>query len=55
MTTSWFGVFRFQPLQIRNDVDAVDAAVGPEIEQHNFALQSGERKRLVGVQPTGRR
>src|SRR5207248_9371790 len=25
--------------QIRNDVHAVDAAVGPKVQQHNFAFQ----------------
>ena len=46
MTTS-SSVFLFQTLQIRNDVNAVDAAVGPEVEQDNFALQAGERKGFV--------
>src|SRR5688572_29659963 len=44
-------IFLLQPLEIRNDVNAVDAAVGPEVEQDNFALQPSERKRLVRVQP----
>lgn len=29
------GVFRFQRLQLREDVQAVDSAVGPEVEQHH--------------------
>ena len=33
------GILLFQLLQIRNDVHAVDAAIGPEIEQHDFAAQ----------------
>ena len=31
-------VFRFELLQIGNDVDAVDAAVSPEVEQNDFAF-----------------
>ena len=41
-------VLCFEFLQIRNDVDAVDAAVGPKIQQHDFAFQRRERERLVG-------
>ena len=45
-------IFFFQLLQIGNDVHAVDAAVGPKIEQHNFAFQRRERQRLIRIQPT---
>ena len=40
-----------QALEIGNDVNAVDAAVGPEVEKDNFAFERGERKWLVGVKP----
>src|SRR6185369_6632526 len=36
----FFRILRFELLQIRNDVDTVDAAVGPEVEQNDFAFQS---------------
>src|SRR6185437_4359687 len=45
------GVLCFELFEIRNDVDAVDAAVGPEIKQDNFALERGDRERLVSVEP----
>src|SRR5215813_5450222 len=45
-------VFPFQPLQIRNDVHTVDAAIGPKIEEYNFTFQRGQRQRLVRIQPT---
>ncbi len=36
-------VLALEPLQIGDDVHAVDAAVSPEVEQHDFALQRRER------------
>ncbi len=43
------GVFRFEPLEIRQHVHAVDAPVGPEIEQHHLAAQRLQRQRRVHV------
>ena len=40
------GILRFEPFEVGDDVDAVDAAVSPEVEQDDFAAQGGERKRL---------
>ena len=42
---------RFETLEIGDDVDAVDASVGPEIEQDDLALESLEVERLFNVQP----
>jgi hypothetical protein len=33
------GKARFELLQVRQDVNAVDAAVRPEVEQHDLAAQ----------------
>jgi hypothetical protein len=51
------GVLRFEPLEIGNDVHAVDATVSPEIEQDHFAVQLIERQRRGRVEPfeTGRK
>ena len=43
------GVLRLELFQIGNDMHAVDAAIGPEIEQDDFAFQRGERQRFVGI------
>ena len=41
-----------QPLQVRNDMDAVDTAEGPEVEQDDLAAQvTRERKRALGIEP----
>ena len=41
-----------QLLQVRHDVQAVDAALRPEVEQHDAAAQIGERQRATaGVEP----
>ena len=45
-------VLLFEFLQIGNDVDTVDAAVSPEVEQDYFAFKCFERERLVGIEPT---
>jgi hypothetical protein len=45
------GVFLFQPLEVGDDVDAVDAAVSPEVQEHDLAAQGGERERTLRVQP----
>src|ERR1041385_8437769 len=45
------GVLSFELFQIGNDVDAVDAAIGPEIKQHDFAFERGNRERLISVDP----
>ena len=45
-------VFLFKPVDHRQHVDAVDSAVGPEVEQHQLAAQIGQRERLTsGVDP----
>ena len=44
-------IFMFEALEVRNYMDAVDAAVGPEVEKHYFAFERGERKWLVGIKP----
>ena len=41
----------FEALQVRDDVDAVDAAVGPEVEQDDAPAQIGNRQRLLDVDP----
>ena len=41
----------FELLQVRDDVLAVDAAEGPEIEEHDLALEVRERQRLLHVEP----
>jgi hypothetical protein len=48
-------VLLFEPLEVGDDVDAVDAAVSSEVEQHDFAAQLRERERPVGVEPPARR
>jgi hypothetical protein len=45
------GVLRFQFFQVGDNVHTVDAAIRPEVEQHDFAAQVTERERLVGIQP----
>ena len=32
-------VFRFEALELRNNVHAVDTAIGPEVEQNNLSAQ----------------
>jgi len=44
-------VLALETLEIGQDVHAVDAAVGPEVEDDDLAVQLGERQRPVGVQP----
>jgi hypothetical protein len=44
-------VLLLEPLEVGDDVQAVDAAVGPEVEQHDLAAQLRERERAVGVEP----
>jgi hypothetical protein len=39
------GEFTFQLPQLREDVEAVDSAVGPEVEDDQLAAQVGERER----------
>ena len=39
ITTIFVGIGLFELFQLRQDVHAVDAAVGPEIEQHELAAQ----------------
>src|SRR5215510_7314749 len=38
-------------LEIRNHMHAVDAAVGPEIEENDFSFETRECNRVVRVQP----
>jgi hypothetical protein len=45
------GVLALQSLQVGQDVHAVDAAVSPEIEQHDLAAQFAQAERAVGVEP----
>ena len=35
-------ILRLELFQIRNDVDAVDAAVGPEVQQYDFSLKGSQ-------------
>src|SRR5690554_3220360 len=44
-------VLGHQRLQVGDDVDAVDAAVGPEIQQHHLAAQLLQRQGAVRVDP----
>ncbi len=39
----------FELLQLRQDMHAVDAAIGPEIENHELATQVTQAERLGGV------
>ncbi|MCG3159745.1 MAG: hypothetical protein JMDDDDMK_00762 [Acidobacteria bacterium] len=48
-------IFRFELLQVGDDVHAVDAAVSPEIEQHDFSAQIAQADRLFSVEPFGSR
>ena len=40
-----------ETVQVRDDVDAVDAAIRPEVEQDDAPLEIGDRQRLVDVDP----
>jgi hypothetical protein len=44
-------VLLLQPLQLWDDVEAVDATVRPEVEQHDLAAQVGQRQRPFHVEP----
>src|SRR5256885_17059518 len=39
--------------QLRKDVQAVDSAEGPEVEQDQLAVQVAEGERAPGVEPVG--
>jgi hypothetical protein len=45
------GVFAFQPLQVGQDVHAVDATVSPEVEQHDLAAQFAQAEWAFRVEP----
>jgi len=45
------GVFRFQRLQLREDVQAVDSAVGPEVEEHHAPAKVAKAKRPGDIEP----
>ena len=45
------GELGLETFQVRDDVDAIDAAVSPEVEQHHFAFEVGEGDRFGGIQP----
>ena len=45
----FLGILLFQGGQVGNDMHAIDAAIGPEVEQDHLAAQVGETQRLVGV------
>ena len=47
----FLGKLRFEPLEIGDDVNAVDAAVRPEVEDDDLAAQLLEGQRPVGVEP----
>jgi hypothetical protein len=46
-----FRVLGFELLQVGDHVDAVDAAVSPEVEQHHLAPQVAQAERAVRVEP----
>src|SRR5699024_4108170 len=50
-------VFALQCFEIGQNVHAVDAAIRPEIEQHDLALQAAQRERFLRIEPieTGRK
>ena len=41
----------FEPVEVGDDVEAVDAARRPEIEEHEPAAQGPKRDRRGGVEP----
>ena len=45
------GEFFLQPLECGDNVDAVDATEGPEIQNSNFAQKVGNVQRARGVEP----
>src|SRR5262249_23858028 len=45
------GLLRLKLLQIGDDVHAVDAAIRPEIEQHDFAAQVTQADRFFRIEP----
>src|SRR5208282_6861189 len=45
------GKFFFDAAQSRNDLDAVDAAFRPEIENHHASVQAGDGKWRRHVEP----
>ena len=47
-------ILLLQPAQVGQDVHAVDAAVGPEVEQHDLADERSQRERRWHVQPVDR-
>ena len=47
----FFGVFLFEVIQVWKDMHAVDAAEGPEVDQHDFATQVFDRDRSRRIQP----
>ena len=47
MTTNTSAYFVLDGAQLVHDVQAVDAAERPEVQQHDLAVQSGERQWLV--------
>ena len=44
-------VFMFQFFQILKDMDAVDAAISPEIEDHHLSLKFLQGKRPWNIEP----
>ena len=45
------GELGLEPFQIRDHVDAVDASVRPEVEEHHLPLERVQGDRMVGVDP----
>ena len=44
-------VLSLQLPQLRDDVQTVDSAEGPEVEHHDLAAQLAQRQRAIGVDP----
>ena len=44
-------VFFFERTEVWDDVHAVDAAVSPEVQEHDLAAQARNRERPIRVQP----
>ena len=46
-----FGVFGLEAFQVGDDVHAVDAAVGPKVQQDELAAQSAQAQAAAYVEP----
>src|SRR5262249_26672265 len=45
-------ILGFKLLEIRNDVHTIDTTVGPEVEEDDLPFQTGQRNRVVRIEPT---